>query len=557
MFTSTGESFGFSSAMLSMLETQSTKKYDDIPNEEKHKLLLPSDFNTTLITSNIAQFCQTIKPAMSMSDNFKILFQYYTKIETNYNLVLNIPFFMTIPPTNNRLPQKLDISQTFKLENEQVNLSHTILYNFSRFMMPQQPTQPLIFSNNLVINGYDCSEFETFKQTYIDIFNCSLKSWVKLTIGNNRVSNLIDGINTTANNIKRIIILAFLASKSTDDIIYCFACSILCFNASMIADYANKHDNKLMLEPAMFNIINMDKFTDEQFNEAIAKLRTRPQNILYNVLIDYLNNIIRFKYDSYYPLHKFDEDNRTLLINIISRYSMDTIIATISMINNVKDFTRLTNKITTPTQAKPLGMSDELIKLFESFPRDRFLNFFFDERIHNERLHETQSYYFPLLKHYYYNDPKYSNMLFAKWSNIDYYKPHNKKLKCSEIGIFIEWCLFISNPDYTNKLFEIIFDFPGDAREFVLYNIFDMSNHQLIRFMMGGGMKTKQGNIIIPSFKQPTQTMKDIKQLFNNFINGIIDNGVVLVVPVAQLSQDQKIPNAIRFQVMDIIEAIA
>lgn len=527
-----GETFGFPSALITTIATGGVgKKFYDDDSKQFTNLALPQGFDVKLKVSNIAGFTNKgIEAAMLMLQNYQNLFKYYTKMRVNYPVELNAEIFQTLPAYSANIASKLDISFEFKYVDEKVNFSQEVSYMFSRFMMPLEPNESLTLENQ--------PKLDKFKRTYLEVFDNCLKAWVKLSLPKPFNKDQMQKVEKTKENIKRILITMFTNAESPNDLLYKFACGVLFNNASMLAAHVQNKD----VDPMMFNVVNMDGYDPEQFDSVVASLRAS-QNKLQQMLSNYLANILKYKKEPKYPLYKLDEDNRTLLLHFVSSNLMDAF----TKKSNEKAFQQLVNKVCRPTMEKPLGITSELIAIFESFPREKFLDFFFDIRIHDRNFNATHGDYFSLLKHYYHNDPAYKNMLFEKWTQMDYYSLNtNKSITCTEFGIFLEWCLFINDSVYTNKLFSIICDCPTDAREFVLYNIFEFQNHSIVHLMKTGGI-SKNGVVFVPSFKQRTQTMLDIRQLFVNFLNGVKD-----VVP----PPGNDIPFKVKCPAMDLIDMI-
>ena len=534
-----GETFGFPTSLITTITTSGVSKkfYND---ESKHftTLTLPDGFDIILTVSNIVGFTSKgIEAAILILQQYQNLFKYYTKMRVNYPVELNAEIFKTLPAYEAEIATKLNISYEFKYVKEKVNFSQEVSYMFSRFMMPQEPNELLTLENQ--------TKIDKFKRTYLEVFDNCLKAWVKLSVSSSRNKRDLEKVNLTKDNIKRILITLFSHVETQDDLLYKVACGVLFNNTSMLAAHVQNQN----VDPKMFNVINMDKYTVNQFNGVIVSLRSS-QDKLQQMLAVYLGNILKYKTEPTYPLFKLDEDNRALLLCFISSNLIDVF----TKKSNEKAFKQMVNKVCCPTTMKPLGMTPELLAIFESFPREKFLNYFFDEHIHNRDFNPTHGNYFPLLKHYYYNDPDYTNKLFEKWTTIDYYSLNpNKSITCTEFGIFLEWCLFINDSSYTNKLFNIICDCPTDAREFVLYNIFELQNHSVILLMKSGGV-VKDNIVFVPSFKQHTQTMLDIRQLFNNFINGVKDTKTnEWIVP----PPGNEIPFKVKCPAMDLIDLLA
>ena len=533
-----GETFGFPSALITTIATGGVgKKFYGDDSKQFTNLALPQGFHVKLSVSNIVGFTNKgIEAAMLMLQNYQNLFKYYTKMSVNYPVELNAEIFQTLPAYSANIASKLNISFEFKHVDGKVNFSQEVSYMFSRFMIPQEPNEDLTLDSQ--------PKLDKFKRTHLEVFDNCLKAWVKLSIPKPYNKDKAKKMEKTQENIKRILITVFSNTETPNDLLYKFACGVLFNNASMLAAHVQNKD----VDPIMFNVVNMDEYTPEQFDSVVAALRASHDK-LQQMLADYLANILKYKKESTYPLYKLDEDNRALLLRFISSNLLDAF----TKKANKKAFQQIVNKVCRPTIQKPLGITPELIAIFESFPREKFLNFFFDERIHDRNFNPTHGDYFPLLKQYYYNDPVYKNVLFEKWTQMDYYSLNsNKAITCTEFGIFLEWCLFINDSTYTNKLFNIICNCPTDAREFVLYNIFEFQNHSIVHLMKTGGI-TVNGVVIVPSFKQQTLTMRDIRQLFVNFLNGVKDTKTnQFIVPPA----GNEIPFKVKCPAMDLIDMI-
>ena len=516
-----GEYFGFPKSLFTSIESRTMKKTYGDTSKVFTTLALPDDFSVMLSTANIVDFVNSgIEASKLLLRNYQSLFKFYTKMKVNYPVELDVDFFKELTEHNTELPAKLNISHVFEHIDKRVSFSQDVSYMFSRFMMPQEINESLVL-------GTSGEKATWFKESYLEVFNNCLKAWVKLSPFADR-----DKADSTQTNITRLLMLFFVHASSPNDLLYKIAYAILVNNATVLAASLNND----AIDPKMFNVINMDKYTVEQFNAVITELRTHSENEIQKLLADYLVNILKFKTEEAYPLHKLDEDNRSKLLFFISSNLMDVF----TKAENLKKLSLILNSLLPFAPSRPLGMTPIKLNEFNTFPREMVLNYIFDTRIVDNNVNSFTSKCFPLLKHYFYNDATYKDILFKKWTSIDYYKCYISKATMksnvySLFQIFLEWCLFIDDNAYTKALFSIIANAPMDGRMFVVFNTDKLAQSEIITTMKNGGV-VKDGVVYVPSFKDCTEAVINIHKLFVNFYNGVINpkTNEVIVPPITE-----------------------
>lgn len=506
---SNGDLFGFPLSIIS--DRISICSKDRVIEGQKQTLHMPHGVSVVLSTSNIYNYVnQSIDNALTLLKAYKFLFKCYTHMQGTSDVVVDVDFFRYLYSINsNKLPLKLHSEYIFKeINRKYVQFNEPISYNLSRFIVPDQSRLDL---STLILN--DATKEETFKNTYLDLFDNCLSAWSTVSSRCEGNTKTKEEYKQTRVNIKRIIMLVFKTTQTTNDIVFKIACSVMFNNASLLSQHANING----VNNDMFNVVNIDKFTVEDYNKTIDILHNRTTDKVSQLLAAYLNNILKFKQNENYLLWNLDEDNRNMLLHYISDNHLDKYISR----DNEKVFLQIMNRIVGLSKLRPFGLTDADIQIFETYPREKYLDYFFNKELNKHEVYSTVGVYFGLLKRYYYDDEQLSEELFNRWLSIDYYGVNpNNKLRCTELAIFIEWCLFVSDTKYTTALFKIICECPTDAREFVLNNTDCMQRHMIIG-LMRSGIVSDTGFIIVPSFKNMSIAGKAITQLFVNFIDGI------------------------------------
>ena len=525
--------YGFPPALVDTFDTHYTKYYDD-KQKKFVRLSLPKNYTLLLSTENIAAFVQSggITNALIMLSNYQNLFKYFTKMRVNYDVSFDKQFYNDlVSEFKQPLPCKLQTSFEFRYIDSKIEFPNNISYMFSRFMIPSKESEPLLINS-------DKKLAETFKQSYVDVFDNCLKAWAKLESIDQKQN--MKAFDKTRETIKRILFVMFNAAETTDCLIYKLASAVLFNNLPQLVQSIDEHINK-----DLFDITKIDNHTVDEYEQLVRELSTNTQPT-YTLLKQCLEHVVMFKTRADYQLYQFDNDIRTLIFTFTSTNMMHVFTKN----SNEKAFKQLVNKISAPSPKSPIGLRPMHVAEFEAFPRDKFLKHYFTNMLSNHDFAPTLGQYFPLLKHYYYKN-EFDTELFKYWTSIDYYNCSKQGvLTFSEFGIFLEWCMFIQDINYTRHLFKIIVECPIDAREFVYNNIYSIDTHYIFKTMKNGGLVVNN-TVIIPSFATPNDNLKAIKQLFTNFEQGVNEpNGNILK------ESSKNMPFSRRCAAMDILDAI-
>ena len=512
LFAVSGETYGFPSTILKSFESFHHKNYND---EDTHVrcLQLPKDTNIIFTTTNIAGYVNAcginnVKDCLMLS--FKNLFKYYTKQNVKYDVSLNTDIFKCIQNVNFTLPNKLQKTYEFKYVDGQVKFPTLDSYIISRLMIPSHSDVDLLI-------GQDKDLEKQFKDTYIEVYNDCLTMWVKLEISNkinqqntqNEIKKATNFLNGTVKNIKSILYQLFNLSNDTESISYKVGYAVLFNNLPYFVDGLTSLDNQL------FDIFKIDEHDEKEYVAALEQL-TKYDDSLHKLLHNCLQYVLKFKKDDCYELYEYDSDVRELLFKFAVVESMGAIAER----ENNKRLLYLINMFSRPSPTYPYGVGEKIITELKTFPREQLLDTYFKYRIIESRKYLEAGNMFPILKRLFYDETQYRDMLFTRWSSLDYYE-FNKtgEQACTPFGVFMEWCYFISDVDYTKLLFKILYKCPTDARKFLLFNIDELHTHAIIN-----AMSNIEHIETVPSFNNPTESHIQIKQLLINMHNGVKNN---------------------------------